>query len=94
MLRQIHVCDRCGASAEKPEDVRELNLGRFQLGYVGDYYNRPGDQIKDTRLSWDKQFCKKCRDELGIKAEQDDRKDDYNVETPTLEDMIREMVCE
>jgi ribosomal protein L40E len=96
MQRTIHVCDRCKAEAEGAEAVKELQLGRVVFGFDIFYsgYESTVNQPSAGHRIWDKQWCRKCREELGI-LQEEVRKDNPAVPVPSLEDMVREIVrCE
>jgi hypothetical protein len=91
MKREIQVCDRCGASAETVEEKQALELVQISLatGYV-----YTGIRLHPSHPSWSKEWCLKCRTELGILPVPSGTQPKDVPEPPSLEDMIREIVRE
>jgi len=90
MKREIFVCDRCKASAETKEEKEELGLGKLCLGFDVSHYAYSTPTVYTGHQIWSKEWCRKCRKELGI-LEEELRKEDAP-EPPSLEDMVREIV--
>ena len=94
MIRTIHVCDRCGKSAESKEATEKLGLGDICLGFNihSSYGYGSSSKVYAANQTWRKSWCRACRKELGI-LEKEIRKN-KEIQVPSLEDMVREIVRE
>ena len=91
MKREIVVCDRCGAEAEGKEAIEALGLGRIVLGFDAMYTQYSGTTVYGGHRTWDKEWCMKCRKELGVVKDDVRKANNGDAPVPTLEDLVREI---
>jgi len=92
MKREIVVCDRCGAEAESKEAVEALQLGRIVLGFDTITSAYSGTTVYGGHHMWTKEWCLKCRKELGVVRQHIQEANRTGAAAPTLEDLVREIV--
>jgi len=92
MKREILVCDRCNTSAETVEERKELALASVHVGFNLHYGSYSGVRGYPGHALWAREWCHKCRLELGIAGTPNEVSGKPGDEVPSLEDMIREIV--
>jgi len=93
MKREIAVCDRCGKSAETPEEKKTLDLHKVILGTQKTYNYFGGEKLYADHANWEKDWCLECRKATGLAVVMEKAGNNLPKEqVPTLEDMIREIV--
>lgn len=97
--RNIAVCDRCKKEAETDEGKKILGLSRITVGREitnssYSYYGGSGSIVYAAINPWDGEWCLACCKEMGVDKilKREERKTTDS--TPTLEDIIREIVRE
>lgn len=94
MKREIFVCDHCGTSAEKPEEVKKLDLGRIILGFDVTHSSFSGARIRVPHTMWDRQWCLECRTKLGCLEPEIRKAERESAPVTPLEDLVREIIRE
>lgn len=92
MKTTIYECDRCHKKATTKEEIELLALGTVSVGFKigGGSYSSP--EVYAAYQIWEKEMCRACRAEIGCL---EDKKKEYKQapdNTPSLEDMVREIV--
>lgn len=91
------ICDRCKAQASTTEEKEKLGLGRICLGFdISHSYASPSSapRIYAPHTQWEKEWCRKCRTDLGILEPEIRKAQQTGTPVPTLEDIIREIVAD
>ena len=87
-------CDRCGKLASTKEGIEELALGDITLGFKASYSSYSAPSVYAAHQLWSRQWCRSCREKLGIVEAKVCAAHQNNEPVPSLEDIVREIVQE